>query len=306
MREDRTRGLRTALTPSPSPPNLCGCDLDAFLAALLEIESGLQYERHGWYVAHLDDCVFTYPRVSFPGCAVLDEKSLGFILDRISVREYFRRIGVAHLFDPSEPASIRKMQFAAINPLGFVGYQFGEPLLSRLGYYTPRPKHSGFSLGSGAQRAAATSEMDGSAFLHSGRHHSVQVAPIGRYAHNAWDGSFTGKNGISCLEDLRTEWAQELVIREALKMTATELSERLRGVNLECNSLFPHIVEAEISRKLPKVAIVCTMIGTVAAAHLCGVPATVAFLHCGELAWDEFGTCIADYMAEFSRFSFQL
>ncbi|MEO0498836.1 MAG: calcium-binding protein, partial [Pseudomonadota bacterium] len=65
------------------------------------------------------------------------------------------------------------------NSLGFVGYQFGEALLIDLGYY------------------------DDTIFYGAGA------------ATNTWDGSWTGKNGVTTLDDFMTKGAQEVAIQEA-------------------------------------------------------------------------------------------
>lgn len=290
---------------SQSAPIAGQRDLTAFLNALLESESGLQSDRHNWYAAHLDDVVMTYPAVSSPGRALLDTKSGAFILERITVREYFRRLGVDHLFDPLDRGSIRRMQFAAINPLGFVGYQFGESLLTRLGYYIrENPPLNPTSLDL-VDRKSIT-EIEADVPLCATGFTEVRATSASRPSLNTWNGVFTGKNGICNLSDLRTEWAQQLIIVETLRSTMAELFDKLRRSMGDCDSMFPWMVHVKISHKLPKVLVRCTVPGALAAAHLCGTDATVSFLCSGEVTQDEFGTSIADYMAEFSLFSFTL
>src|SRR3990167_2004882 len=75
------------------------------------------------------------------------------------------------------------LQYHVHNTLGFLGkYQFGEPLLIDLGYYSPAP--TGF---------------------------------YGATATNEWKGTWTGKNGIDSKEEFMSI-AQELAIRDAFTM----------------------------------------------------------------------------------------
>ncbi|MEO1725285.1 MAG: hypothetical protein AAFR84_23180 [Pseudomonadota bacterium] len=71
------------------------------------------------------------------------------------------------------------MSYQSMNSLGFVGYQFGEALLIDLGYY------------------------DDDLFYGNGA------------ATNTWDGTWTGKNGVTSLADFMTAEKQEIAIQEA-------------------------------------------------------------------------------------------
>ncbi|MTH99982.1 1,4-beta-glucanase, partial [Roseibium sp. RKSG952] len=71
------------------------------------------------------------------------------------------------------------MAYRSQNSLGFVGFQFGEALLIDLGYY------------------------DDDKFYGNGE------------STNKWDGTWTGKNGVTSLEDFMTKEAQTVAIQEA-------------------------------------------------------------------------------------------
>ena len=156
------------------------------------------------------------------------------------------------------------MSYRSMNTLGFVGYQFGEALLIDLGYY------------------------DDDVFYGNGA------------ASNTWDGTWTGKNGVTSLEDFMTKEAQEVAIREAFGFNLKIIQE---GLANQGKSLADYIgttrsyVEGGQNVEVP-----LTLTGIMAAAHLRGAWGTLNLLLSGSVSTDEFGTSILRYVKQFGGY----
>ena len=156
------------------------------------------------------------------------------------------------------------MSYRSMNSLGFVGYQFGEALLIDLGYY------------------------DDDLFYGNGA------------ASNTWDGSWTGKNGVTSLEDFMTKEAQEVAIREAFGFNLKIIQDGLasRGESLaDYIGTTRSYVENGQSVEVP-----LTLTGIMAAAHLRGAYGTLNLLQNGSVSADEYGTSILRYIQQFGGY----
>jgi len=189
--------------------------------------------------------------------------------------DYLKFLGV---FDPSRgnveqssvnisnPADLGMLQYHVHNTLGFLGkYQFGEPLLIDLGYYSPAP--TGF---------------------------------YGTTATNEWKGTFTGKNGVFSKADFMTN-AQELAIREAFAMNMTVIEQRLAQAGKTIDDFLGKSF-AYTQAGIEKIAIV-SISGILASAHLQGPGGVANLLLNGIVSHDEYGTNILSYMDKFGDFS---
>ncbi|CUK18059.1 hypothetical protein RUE5091_04195 [Ruegeria denitrificans] len=156
------------------------------------------------------------------------------------------------------------MSYRSVNSLGFVGYQFGEPLLIDLGYYTDDVYY-----GNGA-------------------------------ASNTWDGSWTGKNGVNSLEEFTTEAAQERAIQEAfgynLQVIETGLGYQGESLSDYLGTTRTYIDNGQ------EVTVTLTMTGIMAAAHLRGAWGTLSLLQGGNVSTDEYGTSILRYIDQFGGY----
>ncbi|KLN61788.1 hypothetical protein WH96_05710 [Kiloniella spongiae] len=156
------------------------------------------------------------------------------------------------------------MSYRSMNTLGFVGYQFGEALLIDLGYY------------------------DDDVFYGAGA------------ATNTWDGTWTGKNGVTSLRDFTTKEAQEIAIREAfghnLKIIQDGLSNKGENLDDYIGTTRSYVQNGET------VEVTLTMTGIMAAAHLRGAYGTLALLQGGNVSTDEFGTSILRYIEQFGGY----
>ncbi|MEO0761525.1 MAG: 1,4-beta-glucanase, partial [Pseudomonadota bacterium] len=162
------------------------------------------------------------------------------------------------------PAEWDMMSYRSMNTLGFVGYQFGEALLIDLGYYD-----DDFFYGAGAAR-------------------------------NTWDGTWTGKNGVTSLEDFMTAEAQEIAIQEAFGFNLKVIED---GLGFAGESLDDYIgTTRSYVQNGQTVTVELTLTGIMAAAHLRGAWGTLALLEGGSVSTDEFGTSILRYIEQFGGY----
>lgn len=168
--------------------------------------------------------------------------------------------------DLNNPNDLEMLQYHVHNTLGFMGkYQFGEPLLIDLGYYTP----------------AATGYY-------------------GTTATNEWQGTWTGKNGVHSKADFMST-VQELAIREAFSMNMGIINSYLAQAG---KSIDDYLGQEFTYTRLGETHVAhVTMSGILASAHLQG-PGGVAQLFLHHVASsDEYGTNILFYMDKYSDYT---
>ena len=157
------------------------------------------------------------------------------------------------------------LQYHVHNTLGFLGkYQFGEPLLIDLGYYSPAP--TGF---------------------------------YGATATNEWKGTWTGKNGIDSKEEFMSI-AQELAIRDAFTMNMGVIDKYLS----QAGKTLDDYLGKEISYVSQGVEHTTTvsLSGILASAHLQGPGGVAQLLLNNQASHDEYGTNILSYMDWFGGY----
>lgn len=157
------------------------------------------------------------------------------------------------------------MAYQSMNSLGFVGFQFGEALLIDLGYY------------------------DDTVFYGNGA------------ATNTWDGAWTGKNGVTSLEDFTTKEAQTVAIQEAFGYNLQVLETQLAGNGQSLSDFIGQT--ASYSQNGQTVTVELTLTGILAAAHLRGAWGTASLLQGGAVSTDEYGTSILQYIDQFGGYS---
>lgn len=287
------RRVRDFLRAKPHAPILKqparNATFEDFLRKLLAVESGINPANFMTYVRDYELPAVSYPRVCAPGRVVRDRASGSPVVDRMTVATYFETLGVGALFDPTSPACISAMQYAATNALGFVGYQFGESALINLGYYRPEVVRTRDERG---QERDCDSYYLGSVpdeIWRDGRTEIIRrMGEADRLVLatdvNRWRGTFTGKNGIFSLDDLKQPELQDRVIRD----------------NLDANQA---ILANIFGRYRPGARSAhCTWSALLAAAHLCGPYAAATFILNGTSATDEFQTDLRAYVQAFADF----
>ncbi|WP_434050877.1 MAG: hypothetical protein RDA78_16305 [Roseibium sp.] len=157
------------------------------------------------------------------------------------------------------------MAYQSMNSLGFVGFQFGEALLIDLGYY------------------------DDSVFYGNGA------------ATNTWDGTWTGKNGVTSLEEFTTKEAQTVAIQEAFGYNLQVLETQLAGSGQSLSDFIGQT--ASYTQTGQTVTVELTLTGILAAAHLRGAWGTASLLQGGAVSTDEYGTSILQYIDQFGGYS---
>ena len=171
----------------------------------------------------------------------------------------------ASTVDTSNPADLAMLQYHVHNTIGFLGkYQFGEPLLIDLGYYTPAP--TGY---------------------------------YGSTATNEWQGTWTGKNGVNSKEDFMSV-AQEYAIREAFAMNMNIINARLEQAGTSIDDFLGN--EFTYTAQGITHTGVVTMSGILASAHLQGPGGVANLLLNNAVSYDEYGTNILSYMDKFGGF----
>jgi hypothetical protein len=285
----RVLGFRSAqANPPVDEESRAKGAFEDFLAKLLAFESGIDPAKFETYVRDYESPIIRYPRVHSPGCVIRDAESGGYRFETMTVANYFRTLGVDHFFDPRSPACIQAMQYASTNVLGFVGFQFGEAALIAGGYYRPevvgcrsrlgrRREYDSYYIGlmKDATWQGGRSEM---LYRLPGTHKTVLATDV-----NRWRGTFTGKRGISSLEDFKDPQRQKLVMHDHLD-TNHGILRRI---------LLRNGYDFRPAR---------TWSGLLAAAHLCGPSAAAAFALSGTIAADEFKTEIGAYFTAFGGF----
>ncbi|MEI2387463.1 hypothetical protein [Breoghania sp. JC706] len=171
--------------------------------------------------------------------------------------------GYASWNDLSE-AEWREMSYRSTNSLGFVGYQFGEALLIDLGYYE-----------------ATTYYGAGSAT-------------------NTWNGTWTGKNGVSSLDDFKTAEAQNRAIQEAFGYNLQILQNQLAAYGRSIDDYVGTTGTYTQGGKSESVEL--TLSGILAATHLRGAWGTASLLLEDAVSSDENGTSILQYIDQFGGY----
>jgi hypothetical protein len=158
-------------------------------------------------------------------------------------------------------------QYKVENSLGFMGkYQFGEPLLIDLGYYT-----ADIFYGNGADK-------------------------------NYWQGTWTGKRGVNSQEQFKNSPdVQEAAIREAFNQNWQRVNSALGEQGQSVNNYLGQ-PKAFMDNGVSK-TITISLSGILAGAHLRGPYGVAKLLLNNEVSHDEFGTSILRYIEEYGGYN---
>ena len=158
-------------------------------------------------------------------------------------------------------------QYTSENTLGFIGkYQFGEPLLIDLGYYT------------------------------------ADVFYQNDADRNNWQGTWTGKQGIDSKAAFQnTPSVQETAIREAFNLNWNRVINVLREKGQSIDHYLGQVRTIQDVNGTSK-TITFTVSGILAGAHLRGSGGVAALLLSDEVCVDEYGTSILDYLDKYGGY----
>ena len=193
----------------------------------------------------------------------LREFESGVSLARIEQNraEVVRQVGLER-FEAFEAGNLTlvDLQYSSENFLGFVGYQFGEAILIDLGYY-------------GLDATPGT---------------------------NDFTGTFTGKNGVNNLDDLKTN-IQETIILEEFQLNLQRIENGLANAGQSLNDFIGRTVTVTDTDGSQS-TVELTLTGILASAHLRGAFGTLDFLRDNVASADEIGTSNVQFINQFGGF----
>lgn len=268
-----------------------------FLEALLEQESGISPAKAAFYRANADRPVLAYWKVEAPGRVWRRPDTGEPETERVTVREYFARIGLPNPESLTGPEALGRWRYAVINPWGYVGYQLGEALLAETGHY----RFCMSKAGARGMRLPSfySGEVPATAWARGRRTMRHTLAESGTQIIatdvNLWRGTFTGLDGIHTFADLLRPDLQEAAFRRILRHNVGQLTARLRIMGLELDRL--------IERAAARLQAPVTLSGCLAAAHLCGVVGLIDALARDGDRHDEAGVSLSSYLTRFSGYS---
>ncbi len=278
---------------------------DDFLEAILTFESDIDPDLAKYYDAYYDQTseYIQYQQVQQPGVPTRQRSDGTVHVDaNLTIKEFFTRLGVDDIYvrGTEDRQVFRAMQFAVINFIGFVGYQFSEADLHDLGYYD-------FAQYKG--KSAYYSDVPDSTWA-NGVHYVFQPDKDVYYTdYNRWEGKFLGKHEINSFEDFKDPTkAQNIAIDHfvnkyngivsGLASKGKKLSDFL-GTTVSWSGLKPKVSPPPGDR--PD-AVTVTMSGLLAGAHLRGAEGVVAMLIDHQNPADEIGTHILQYVQDFGGY----
>lgn len=291
-----------------------GGSYDDFINAVWIFESDIDPAKQDFYNHYWElPTTLSYPWVFYPGRVVRNSGGDPVIKDNLTIKELFTAIGVASLYDPTNPhPDWAKMQASVINYLGFVGFQFQESDLQALGYYNfvkvPGPDGTGLypvhyvDVDTGYWETGRTIFFTSDPALVS---EPTWITDTVRFV----DSNFTGKNGISSNADFHDPSKQISIIKDhfankyqgivdGLKARGKQLSDYL-NTKVYWDKLDPPVTNPP--NGLPN-EVTITLSGLLAGAHLRGAGGVVSLLVDGKNPQDESGTYILQYVQSYAGY----
>ncbi len=286
---------------------------DDFINDVWKFESSIDPAKQQWYNENWNKPVAgSYPLVLYPGRVVRDPSTGDPIqLHNLTVETYFRIIGIADLYSPSDPnPDWKKIQASVINYLGFVGFQFQESDLVALGYY----KYDQY-LVDGVYYPSHYVDVPNHYWENGVTHfftddpHLVSTPTVVTDTVQFKDSLFLGKNGIYSVADFKDPNKQIYIIKDhfenkyegivsGLKARGKNLSEYL-GSTVTWNGLTPPVSPPPGGRSN---SVTITVSGLLAGAHLRGAKGVVALLVDHQNPQDESGTYILQYVQDYAGY----
>lgn len=286
---------------------------DEFISVLWAFESSVDPNKQSYYNANWNKKVIpSYPSVTFPGRVIRDNTTGNpIMLYNLTIKEFFFIIGISNLYNPDIPnPDWKKIQAAVINYLGFVGFQFQESDLQVLGYYNfeteiisdkTYPKHY-VDVDVRHWRNGVREYLETDPKVVS---EPTVVTDVVHYI----DSNFTGKNGISSIEDFMNPEKHIYIIKDhfinkyngivsGLRAYGKTLNDFL-GTLVTWNGLVPPVSPPPGGRDN---TVTITMSGLLAGAHLRGAEGIVSMLIEHKNPADESGTYILEYVQDYAGY----
>jgi len=271
-----------------------------FLNAIRAFESDISLDKAPYYEQNYDNPnAINYPVVNYPGRVVSDPNG-NPVYSRTSVRDFFRKIGVADLYvyGSRNPEMFKKMQYSVINFIGFVGYQFSERDLWDLGYYTHYDAQG---------LEEYYSDVPNSTWANGVRDtiiNNVHVTDV-----NTWGGVFSGKHGINSFDDFKKPELQEFIALDHFQYKYNRIVSVLAGGGKTLDDY----IGAKLywNRCVPKISpppggrgneVVVTISGLLAGAHLRGAEGVASLLIDHQNHADEIGTTVLQYVQDYAGY----
>jgi hypothetical protein len=276
-----------------------------FLTSIRIFESSIDPKKATYYSKNYNNqYAFKYQEVYFPGRVIRDNNGHP-IINKTSIKEYFKKIGIDYLYTQGSTSidMFINMQYAVVNFLGFIGYQFSERDLWDLGYYTNYndegiPKY--YIDINDSNWANGTTNI----IMNIPNIGKVEVTDV-----NTWTGKFTGKHNIHNIHDLINPKKQEHIALDHFKFKYNKIAQELKkygkviddyiNTKLYWNKCKPVISPPPGKRSNE---IIVTMSGLLAGAHLRGAKGIVSLLIDHENHADEIGTTILQYVQDFGGY----
>ncbi len=279
---------------------------DDFLTQIRVFESSIDPKKAQYYTDNYDNpAAVPYPEVEYPGRVIRDNAG-NPVRSTTSIKGYFEKLGIDHLYQKgtTDPEVFRQMQYAVINYLGFVGYQFSEQDLWVLGYYEHTTPHGDLPI--------IYSDVPNSVWANGVRSVMREVPDFGLSIVtdvNTWEGIWLGKHGINSFKDLIDPVKQDFVAKDHFKYKYDRIVEFLAkhektiqqylGTKLYWDRCIPPVSPPPGGRSNE---VVVTMSGLLAGAHLRGAAGVEALLIDHENHADENGTTILQYVQDFGGY----
>lgn len=150
----------------------------------------------------------------------------------VTPAEHLRQLGLDPTVLVDGEGGFLAAQYASINPWGFMGLGFGEAVLIDLGYYTAQEVLATVDDEQVAVPSYHAGELPDETWRSGRRSHTYFDESSAQWRVgtdvNCWAGSFTGKDGVQHVRDLREAPAQHAVLRSSMRRNANILDRFLR------------------------------------------------------------------------------
>ena len=304
-------------TPRLGGPHGSKGTYDDWINVIWAFESSIDPSQQHYYNTNWNVPSVDYQKVQYPGRVVRDPATGEPLIQKnMTIQQYFEAIGVAHLYDPSDPnPPWKEMQASVINYLGFVGFQFQESDLADLGYYDFRLEYAYIPWADQTVPlpihyvdVPVSHWKNGVTYFLDANPQEVDEMTVVRDT-VIFDGKFLGRNGITDRYSFMDPDKQIFVIKDhfqnkyngivsGLAAVGKTISDYI-GTTVYWSKLDPPVSPPPGGRSD---AVVISMSGLLAGAHLRGAQGVVDLLVNHKNPADESGTYILQYVQDYGGY----